>query len=38
MLRPSNENGRHVVGREPGREVRAEVTHFKLGGKDGDFG
>ena len=37
MLRQSTENGRYVVGRESGREVRAEVTHFKLGGRDGDF-
>ena len=37
MLRQSTENGRHVVGRESSREVRAEVTHFKLGGRDGDF-
>lgn len=31
MVRQSNENGRHVVGRESGREVRTEVTYFRLG-------
>lgn len=30
-MRQSNENGRHVVGRESGREVRTEVTYFRLG-------